>query len=93
MEIARVFLNTTMSYSFNGLKAILKDSGTNPDTMANDKFVVFINKARTAFKVMVGPHYILYHNNGSKPFPLEAISHFPEFFDGKRINFSAAAKQ
>jgi hypothetical protein len=80
-----------MSYSFNGLGQILRDSKINPDTMDREKFIVFINSSMTSFKVMIGPHHILYHSNGRKRFPLEAIQHFPEFFDGRKIDFSAAA--
>ena len=62
----------------------------NPDTLPANNIILFINKAQTAFKLLVGPHYIVYHNNKGRKFPLEAIQHFPEFFDGKRLDFSGA---
>lgn len=93
MEIARVFLNTFMGYSFQGLKQIMLDSKMKPDEVGNKKFVIFINRPMTAFKMLVGPNHIIYHNNGRHRIPLESITHFPEFFDGKRINVTGAIKK
>lgn len=93
MEIARVFLDTPMFYQFQGLQEILRKNRIKPETLDEQEIIVFVNKAMTAFKVMVGPHYLVYHNNGRKRFPLEAIAHFGTFFNGKEIDFQAAARK
>jgi hypothetical protein len=93
MEIARVFLDVHMGLAFQGLSKIMAKVKYNPDVLPDGKFTVFINSKQTAFKVLVGKRYLVYHNNEGKRFPLEAIAHFPKHFDGKTINFSAAARQ
>lgn len=93
MEIARVYFDVSMSMSFHGLQEIMRKSKVNPAVVPPGKFTVFINKAQTAFKVLVGTHHIIYHNNGTRRFPLEAIQNFPEFFDARKLDFNAAVKK
>ncbi len=93
MEIARVFLDVSMSLSFKGLTRIMSDAKMKPDAMPDKKFVVFINRRQTAFKVYINNSLLVYHNNGSRRFPLEAVSEFPNFFNGKSIDFSGAVRK
>jgi hypothetical protein len=82
-----------MAKSFIGLEQVMRDSKLNPDTIPNGKFTIFINRRQNAFKILIGKHHLVYHNNGNRKFPLEAIQTFPEFFDGKKIDFAAAVKK
>lgn len=93
MEIARVFFGVHMGYAFQGLGQVLRKSGIKPETMGNNELIVFMNTKMTAFKLMVGPHYLVYHNNRGRKFPLEAISHFPQFFNGKTLDFKGAERK
>lgn len=93
MEIARVYLDVSMINSFDGLRSIMRKSKVDPDTLPSGKFTIFINKKRTAFKLLVGTRHMVYHNNGGKAFPLEAIQNFPEFFDGRNVNLAAAVEK
>lgn len=54
------------------------------------KFVLFMNRARTAFKLFVGPHYLMYYKNGSRRIPLDAISRIPRYFNGQTLNMRGA---
>jgi hypothetical protein len=94
MEIARVYFDVDMRLSFQGLKGVMKKDKFDIDTkpMAY-RFVLFINRKQTAFKMLVGGQHLVYHNNGSRPFPLEAVQHFPEFFNGRAVNFSGAVRK
>lgn len=93
MEIARVYLDTHMGMGFDGLKSIMRKSKVDPDSLTAGKFTVFINRKQTKFKVLIGSSFLIYHNNGERKFPLEAISHFPTFFDGKKLDFSRAVEK
>ncbi len=93
MEIARVYLDISMSMSFKGLTEIMRKSKLNPESLAPEQFTLFVNKAQTAFKVLIGTHYLVYHNNGRRVFPLEAVQEFPLFFDGHKIDFAGAARK
>lgn len=88
MGLARVYLDVNMSLSFVGLMNILSEDKIrirNEDR----KFYLFINRKRTAFKMLVNGSYMVYHRD-TKPFPLEAVQFFPHFFDGKNIDVEGA---
>jgi len=93
MEIARVFFNVSMSLGFPGLTGVLNEAGMKAKNMKENQLTLFINKKHTRFKMLIGQNYLLYHNNGERRFPLEAVKHFPSFFDGKRINVSGAIEK
>lgn len=93
MEIARVFLDVSMTNSFRGLLKIMSDAKMRVNEIPDGKFTIFINKRRTAFKLIVGKSYLVYCNNGSRVIPLEAIQNFPEFFDGRRLDLKGAVRK
>lgn len=93
MEIARVFLETSMSIGFQGIRELLKDAKINPDLLPDKSFIVFINKKCTKFKLLAGNSYLVYYNNGNRQIPLEAIQRLPEFFDGRRFNLKGAVQK
>lgn len=93
MEIARVFLDVNMSLSFGGLTDMMKKAKLKPDAWPSGRFVIFINRKQSAFKVLINNQFLVYHNTGGRKFPLEAIQHFPDFFDGRRIDFDAAVSK
>lgn len=82
-----------MALSFSGLTKLMLKAKMKPDAMPEKSFVVFINRKQTAFKVFINGSLLVYHNNGSRRFPLEAIQEFPRFFNGKTIDFAAAAQR
>lgn len=94
MNIVRVFFDVNMSKSFDGLALLMKGSKFNFDKAGDKSMVIFINKAQTRFKALFGQgNYMVYHSNGSRRIPLDAIQYFPQFFDGKEINLNAAIKK
>lgn len=93
MEIARVFFDVHMSLNFQGLSRILKDHKIKPETLDTSDLVIFMNRKMTKFKLLIGQNYLVYHSNGNKRVNLEAIQYFPQFFDGKRLDFKAAEKR
>lgn len=93
MEIARVFFGVHMAYGFQGLAKVLVDNKMKIETLKENGFIVFMNSKMTAFKLLVGPHYIVYYNNKGKRVPLEAISQFPSFFNGKTLDFKGAERK
>ena len=81
-----------MIYGFPGLTKVMQDAGMKKN-LSENALTLFINKRHTRFKMLIGQNYLLYHNNNGRKFPLEAIKHFPQFFDGKKINVSAAIEK
>lgn len=92
MRIARVFFDIHMGQAFNGLLSICRESGYRPEEF-KESFVVFINKNRTKFKLLVGNQYLVYHDNQNRAFPLEAIQYIPQAFKGKKFEFDNAIER
>lgn len=90
MVIKRIYFDTSMSLSFGGLSEMMKKSKLDIGTIESGEFVVFVNRKQTAFKLLCGPSLLVYHNNGGRRFPITAITQMPRFFDGSKIDFSAA---
>ena len=92
MDIARIVLETDLRCNFQGLTEIMrKEDYTLQDK--DVKFVLFFNKAKTKFKMLIGPHYLIYFNNGSKRIPMNAITHIPSYFNGKTLNVRGAIEK
>ena len=88
MEIIRVFFQVHMGRSFDGLLTIAKSNKTK---ITPSSMVLFINSKKNKFKVLIGDNNLIYHRTkDDRVFPLEAVKHFPLFFDGKEIDYNAA---
>ena len=85
MKITRVFLNSDLRCSFDGLRAIAKRARTKPDSN-----IIFINTSRTGFKLLSGDKYLVYYKNGQRRIPIEALRHLPEHFGGSQFEMDSA---
>ena len=50
----------------------------------------FMNSKHTKFKMLIGNKYLVYHDNGDRKIPLEAIQHLPSAITGDRFTFDKA---
>ena len=91
MRIARVFFDTHMGKNFRGLKKVCAENGLKNEDIQNS-YLVFINSKHTKFKVLLGNKYLVYHDNGNKPVPLDAIRFLPRAFEGEQFVFDKAVK-
>lgn len=82
-----------MALSFKGLTELMRKSKLNIDTLPSGKFVIFINRRQNAFKCLINNQFMVYHKTPGPRFPLEAIQHFPQFFNGTTIDFNRAAEK
>jgi len=85
-----VFLESDLRCGFDGLTKMMQKEKYSITDKDKPSFVLFMNKARTAFKLFVGPHYLMYYKNGYRRIPLEAISRIPRYFNGKALNMRGA---
>ena len=79
-----------MRCNFPGLQKTLRKAQINPETLSERSFIVFLNAKGTKFKLLVGNSYIVYYSNGNKQIPLNAITHLPSCFEGKKFDFTKA---
>ena len=54
--------------------------------------VLFINHARTKFKILRSDTYLVYYSNGNKRIPLDAIRYLPKAFNGSQVEMDSAIK-
>jgi hypothetical protein len=92
MKLARVFLETDMRMGFQGLHRLLSKNQISPMNLNPEHYYVFMNRARTKFKVISG-HYLVYFNNGKRLIPLEAIQYLPKNFGGTQLEMSEAIRK
>lgn len=87
MKIMDVYFNVPMSYGHQGLRKICGESDLGG-------YVLFINKSRTALK-MLTPAQVLLHlksPSSSRPLSMDAIKHLPNCVEGNDLNYDAAVK-
>jgi hypothetical protein len=93
MIIRRIYFDTSMQLGFIGLRETLLKSKVKIEESPPSDAYVFVNRRRAAFKILLSGSTLVYHNTYGRPFPLDAIKNIPDFFDGTRINFSAAVEK
>lgn len=90
MRITRVFLGSDLRCSFDGLRALAVKAKTK---INEDSSVLFINTARTKFKMLRANTYLVYYSNGNRRIPLEAIGHLPQAFGGTEAEMDDAIRK
>lgn len=89
MQIAHVFFDIHMGMAFTGLNEICKKAKVES---TNSKYVVFINKKRDKFKLLISDKYLVYHDNKNQPISLDALKHLPQAFVGDKFDFSRSVE-
>lgn len=92
MRIARVFFDVHMGQNFKGLLSLCHKAQIRPEAMG-ESFIVFLNKKKTKFKLLVGHNYLVYHDNKNNQVPLDAIRYLPSAFSGNEFSFDKAIKE
>lgn len=93
MKIARIVLDFDMRCNFEGIRETLKKQKIDLDTISDDFVVILMNKANTAFKILVDNSYIVYFKNNGRKIPLEAIQYLPEKFGGSEMQYNNAVRK
>ncbi len=89
MRLTRVFLDSDLRCSFEGLRLIAKQANTE----LKGSTVMFINSKTTMFKLLEDDKYLISYSNGSKRIPLEAIRHLPQAFGGTEMEMKQAIEK
>ena len=86
MQIAQIFFDVHMGLAFNGLGEILKKNKVD----ARNSYVVFMNKKKNKFKLLMNDKYLVYHDNKNNPVSLDSLRYLPQAFMGDSFDFSHA---
>lgn len=90
MKLTRVFLETDMRMSFDGLRKLAAENKAGLDA---DSTIMFMNRKGTKFKVLRANKYLVYYSNGTQRIPLEALSELPEAFGGSALEMREAIRK
>lgn len=89
-KIVRVFFESDMRCSHNGLKLICSSHEFSP---SENELVVFINRKQTMFKLLAGPDTVGFYKSPSGRVTMEAIQYLPQVFNGNKLDFNSAIKR
>ena len=92
MNIGRIFLDSDLRQSFDGLLRVAKDAGLNVEKMPSDEVLVFINRKVTSFKLLTASHYLVYWRS-TRRLPLDAIKNLPAAFTGRSFDFNRSIEK
>ena len=90
MRVTRVFLDTDMRMSFDGLRKLAEENSAGLNC---DSTIMFMNRARTMFKVLRANKYLVAYSNGQRKIPLEAITELPQAFGGTELEMNEAIRK
>lgn len=88
-----MFLDVSMGLGFQGLTRVMTEAKIKVSALSDRSVIVFVNRAGTKFKCLIGTTYLVYFNNGDKRFPLEAIANLPSAFQGTTFDFNRAIEK
>lgn len=93
MKIARIVLDFDMRCNFDGAREALKANKIDLDTISSDYVVILMNRANTAFKILIDNAYLVYFKNNGRRIPLEAIQYLPQRFGGSEMEYNRAVRK
>lgn len=89
MRLTRIFFDTDLRCSFEGLRKTAKSARTE----LKGNTVMFMNRAMTAFKVVTDDKYIVYFNNRHRRIPIDALKYLPQAFGGTELEMKQAIEK
>lgn len=87
MRIARIFFDSDLRCGFEGLTEHARKENSPLKNL--NGYAIFINRARTAFK-LIAREYLVYYRNGRRIIPLTALQFLPERFGAGELNIDKA---
>jgi hypothetical protein len=91
-RVTYYFPNTDLRSGHLGLQKIAAKEGKAVSTLRPGEFLLFVNRAKTAFKLFSSKNLIAHYRSEHR-IDLRAVEYIPSAFDGGEFNFSAALKK
>ena len=85
-QIVHVFPNSDLRSGHKGLRAVALRGKRNPDQLDNGHFILFINRAQSAFKLLAAGNLLIHYKSPKdRMIDIKAIRYLPAAFtkDGK----------
>lgn len=80
---------TSMALGHDSLAKIAKKEGYPVEKLEPGHFILFLNKARTAYKLYAANGILIYYKH-PRPLDLQTLALIPHFFIGNKFSYPAA---
>lgn len=93
-KIVRYFSDVHLGNAHAGLFRLASKEGINMKAIGSGEYVVFVNRAQTAFKMFAQGNVIAHYKNpANRRIDPKTIVELPRYFNGGAINYDAALKK
>jgi len=89
-HVVHYFPRTDLRNSHMGLELLAKKAGHKVSELEAGEFLVFLNAAKTAFKVLCSNNIVAHYRSPSGYVDLRALQYLPAAFNGGKFNFDRA---
>ncbi len=94
MKILRIFPETAMYYSHQGLRSIAAKNKIDVDELEMGEFLVFINKRLNSVKILTAGNVLCYLKTiDQRRLEMKTIQMIPAFFEGSQFKYDKALEQ
>lgn len=94
-KVLHVIPEVSMIYGHKGLSEAAAKArlGIKPEELKQGEFIMFINKAFTAVKLLAANEVLIYYRHPKRHrLNYEALRLIPNFFDGRSLNYPKALR-
>ena len=94
-KIEHIFRNVSLANGHKGLVEIARKAGRDPGLIPPGRYLVFVNKKVSAFKILnaYGTTIAHFKMPGDGRLELRTIQYLPKFFSGEKINYLGALRE
>jgi hypothetical protein len=91
--ILKIFINVDLRCAHKGLGALAQSQKIDVQRLSPGEFLMFMNRARSAVKILGASHLLVHLKSGSnKAISEEALITIPRLFSGSDFDFKRAAR-
>ncbi len=92
-KIVTVFPETHLGLGHLGLGLLAKKRRLDVKALEPGQFVLFLNRAQTAFKLFCASNTVVYYKHARGRLSMEAIQHFPSVFEAGEFSYDKALEK
>ncbi len=89
-RLMNFFFDSDLRSGHTGLTKVAKKNRINTDSLQPGEFVIFINKALSAFKLYGSNNTLVYYRSPRGRIDLNTIQFLPQVFNAGQLNYSKA---
>ncbi len=92
-SLISVFPDTHLGQGHHGLSVLASKAGKDTRKLLNGEFLLFLNKAQTAFKMYAANSVVVHYKSpANRRVDIRTIEYLPHCFNAGELNYSKALK-